>query len=67
MIVGEAYQEFLRFCQMGNLTRVQFTEFKWVAKELVFKKFQIGCAMTLEPQKGVRPTAGSTFDSSLSL
>jgi phage-related minor tail protein len=31
VVVGEAFQEFLRFCQMGNLTRVEFTEFKRVA------------------------------------
>lgn len=57
VIVGEAYQEFLRFCQMGNLTRVQFTEFKRVAKELVFEKFQLGLRHDIRTPEG-RQTHG---------
>ena len=57
VIVGEAYQEFLRYCQMGNLTRVEFTEFKRVAKELVLEKFQIGLRHDIRTPEG-RQTHG---------
>ncbi len=40
--MSEAYQKFLGYCQMENLTRVEFTEFKRVAKDLVMEKFQLG-------------------------
>lgn len=33
--VSEAYQKFLGYCEMENLTRVEFREFKQVARELV--------------------------------
>ncbi|MCX8513342.1 MAG: hypothetical protein ORN83_16475 [Chthoniobacteraceae bacterium] len=57
VIVGEAYQEFLRYCQMGNLTRVEFTEFKRVAKELVLEKFQLGLRHDIRTTEG-RQTHG---------
>ena len=57
VIVGEAYQEFLRYCQMGNLTRVEFTEFKRVAKELVLEKFQLGLRHDIRTPEG-RQTHG---------
>ena len=57
MIVGEAYQEFLRYCQMGDLTRVEFKEFKPVAKELVLEKFQIGLRHDIRTPEG-RQTHG---------
>ena len=57
VIVGEAYQEFLRYCQMGNLTRVEFTEFKRVAKELVLEKFQLGLRHDIRTAEG-RQTHG---------
>jgi len=57
VIVGEAYQEFLRYCQMGNLTRVEFTEFKRVAKELVLEKFQVGLRHDIRTPEG-RQTHG---------
>lgn len=57
VIVGEAYQEFLRFCQMGNLNRVEFTEFKRVARELVLEKFQLGLRHDIRTADG-RQTHG---------
>ena len=57
VIVGEAYQEFLRYCQMGDLTRVEFKEFKRVAKELVLEKFQIGLRHDIRTPEG-RQTHG---------
>jgi len=57
VVVGEAYQEFLRYCQMGNLTRVEFTEFKRVARELVFEKFQLGLRHDIRTPEG-RQTHG---------
>ena len=57
VIVGEAYQEFLRYCQMGNLTRVEFTEFKRVARELVLEKFQLGLRHDIRTPEG-RQTHG---------
>jgi len=57
VIVSEAYQEFLRYCQMGNLTRVEFTEFKRVAKELVLEKFQLGLRHDIRTAEG-RQTHG---------
>ena len=57
VIVSDAYQEFLRYCQMGNLTRVEFTEFKRVAKELVLEKFQLGLRHDIRTAEG-RQTHG---------
>lgn len=57
VVVSEAYQEFLRYCQMGNLTRVEFTEFKRVAKELVLEKFQLGLRHDIRTPEG-RQTHG---------
>lgn len=57
VVVGEAYQEFLRYCQMENLTRVEFTEFKRVAKELVLEKFQLGLRHDIRTPEG-RQTHG---------
>ena len=57
VIVGEAYQEFLRYCQMGNLTRVEFTEFKRVAKQIVLEKFQLGLRHDIRTPEG-RQTHG---------
>ena len=57
VVVGEAFQEFLRFCQMGNLTRVEFTEFKRVAKELILEKFQLGLRHDIRTPEG-RQTHG---------
>ena len=56
-MVGEAYQEFLRYCQMENLNRVQFIEFKRVAKELVLEKFQLGLRHDIRTPEG-RQTHG---------
>ena len=57
LIVAEAYQEFLRYCQMENLTRVEFTEFKRVARELVLEKFQLGLRHDIRTTEG-RQTHG---------
>ena len=57
VIVGEAYQEFLRYCQMGNLTRVEFTEFKRVAKQIVLEKFPLGLRHDIRTPEG-RQTHG---------
>jgi len=57
VIVSEAYQKFLGYCQMGNLTRVEFTEFKRVAKDLVLEKFQLGLRHDIRTPEG-RQTHG---------
>jgi hypothetical protein len=57
VVVNEAYQEFLRYCQVENLTRVEFTEFKRVARELVFEKFQLGLRHDIRTPEG-RQTHG---------
>ena len=57
VIVGEAYQKFLGYCQRENLTRVEFTEFKRVARELVMEKFQLGLRRNVRTPEG-RQTHG---------
>lgn len=57
VIVGDAYQEFLRYCQVGKLTRVEFTDFKRVAKELELEKFQLGLRHDIRTPEG-RQTHG---------
>jgi hypothetical protein len=42
VMVSEAYQKFLGYCQRENLTRVEFTEFKRLAGELVMERFPLG-------------------------
>ena len=57
VVVSEAYQGFLRHCQMENLLRVQFTEFKRAAKDLVMEKFQLGLRHDIRTREG-RQTHG---------
>ena len=57
VIVSEAYQKFLGYCQMENLTQIQFTEFKRVAKDLVMEKFQLGLRHDIRNSEG-RQTHG---------
>ena len=57
VVVSEAYQGFLRHCQMENLLRVQFTEFKRAAKDLVMEKFQLGLRHDIRTPEG-RQTHG---------
>lgn len=57
VIVSEAYQKFLGHCQRENLTRVEFTEFKRVARELVMEKFQLGLRHDIRTPEG-RQTHG---------
>jgi hypothetical protein len=57
VIVSEAYQKFLCYCQRENLTRVEFTEFKRVARELVMEKFQLGLRHDVRTPEG-RQTHG---------
>jgi hypothetical protein len=57
VIVSEAYQKFLGYCQRENLTRVEFTEFKRVARELVMEKFQLGLRHDVRTPEG-RQTHG---------
>ncbi len=53
--MSEAYQGFLRHCQMGNLVRVALTEFKRTARDLVMEKFHLGLRHDLR-----RPEGGQT-------
>lgn len=57
VIVSEAYQKFLGHCQMENLIRVEFTEFKRVARDLVLEKFQLGLRHDIRTPEG-RQTHG---------
>jgi len=57
VIVGEAYQKFLGYCQMENLTRVEFREFKRIARDLVMEKFQLGLRHDIRNSEG-RQTHG---------
>jgi hypothetical protein len=57
VIVSEAYQKFLGYCQRENLTRVEFTEFKRVARELVMEKFLLGLRHDVRTPEG-RQTHG---------
>jgi hypothetical protein len=57
VMVSEAYQKFLGYCQMENLTRVEFTEFKRVARDLVLEKFQLGLRHDIRTPEG-RQTHG---------
>ena len=57
VIVSEAYQKFLGYCQLENQTRVEFTEFKRVAKDLVMEKFQLGLRHDIRTPEG-RQTHG---------
>lgn len=57
VIVSEAYQKFLGYCLMENLTRVEFKEFKRVAKDLVMEKFQLGLRHDIRNPEG-RQTHG---------
>lgn len=49
---NDAYQEFLRYCQIGNLTRVDIKEFKRVAKNLILEKFQLGFRHDIRTPEG---------------
>ena len=57
VIVSEAYHEFLRYCEMESLARVEFSRFKEVAKELVMEKFQLGLRHDIRTPEG-RQTHG---------
>jgi len=57
VIVSEAYQRFLGYCQMENLTRIEFREFKRIARELVMEKFQLGLRHDIRTSEG-RQTHG---------
>ncbi len=57
VIVSEAYHEFLRYCEMESLARMEFSRFKEVAKELVMEKFQLGLRHDIRTPEG-RQTHG---------
>ena len=57
VVVSEAYQGFLRHCQGDNLGRVEFTEFKRAARELIMEKFQLGLRHDIRTPEG-RQTHG---------
>jgi hypothetical protein len=57
VVVSEAYQQFLRYCEMESLLRVEFTEFKRAARELVQEKFQLGLRHDIRTPEG-RQTHG---------
>jgi hypothetical protein len=57
VIVSEAYQKFLGYCQMENLIRVDFTRFKQVARDLIMEKYQLGLRHDIRTPEG-RQTHG---------
>ena len=57
VIVSEAYQKFLGYCQEENLIRVEFTRFKQVARDLIMEKFQLGLRHDIRTPEG-RQTHG---------
>ena len=60
VIVSEAYHEFLRYCEMESIARVELSRFKEVAKELVLENFQLGLRHDIRtPLKGDSSMAGS--------
>ena len=52
VLVNEAYQEFLCYCQLGNLKSVEFKEFKQIARELILERFQLGYRHDLRTAEG---------------
>jgi hypothetical protein len=52
VLVTEAYQEFLCYCQLGNLKSVEFKEFKQIARELILERFQLGYRHDLRTAEG---------------
>ena len=57
VMVTEAYQEFLCYCQLGNLQNVEFKEFKRIARELILERYQLGFRHDLRTAEG-RQTHG---------
>ena len=57
VMVTEAYQEFLCYCQLGNLQNVEFKEFKRIARELILERHQLGFRHDLRTAEG-RQTHG---------
>jgi hypothetical protein len=57
VVVGEAYQEFLRYCQLERLMLVEFREFKQMARKLIMEKYQLGLRHDIRTREG-RQTHG---------
>ena len=57
VMVTEAYQEFLCYCQLGHLKSVEFKEFKRIARELILERYQLGFRHDLRTAEG-RQTHG---------
>ena len=57
VMVTEAYQEFLCYCQLANLKNVEFKEFKRIARELILERYQLGFRHDLRTAEG-RQTHG---------
>ena len=57
VMVTEAYQEFLCYCQLGHLKSVEFKEFKRIARELILDRYQLGFRHDLRTAEG-RQTHG---------
>ena len=52
VLVTDAYQEFLCYCQLGNLKNVEFKEFKRIARELILERYQLGFRHDLRTAEG---------------
>lgn len=52
LVVREAYQEFLRYCEGENWIRMDYTEFKKAARAVVMKKFQLGLRHDIRTPEG---------------
>ena len=57
VLVTDAYQEFLCYCQLGNFQRIKFKEFKEIAKELILERYQLGFRHDIRTAEG-RQTHG---------
>jgi hypothetical protein len=57
MVVGDAFQEYVRYCTENGLQKVGFTEFKRIAKEAIYERFQLGLRHDLRTVEG-RQTHG---------
>ena len=57
VVVGEAYQKFLRYCREENWIRMDYREFKQAAREVVMEKFQLGLRHDIRTKEG-RQTHG---------
>ena len=57
VLVTDAYQKFLCYCELGNFKSVEFKEFKQIARELILERYQLGFRHDLRTAEG-RQTHG---------